>query len=128
MTDDEQPRRMTTDEIALMREIVRWRRSQRDGAGLSTTEFVRRRVYGTPYWKDQRTGREVWFNPTHEDPMSIIRARGEWGDVIPTSSVTEAVDILVAYGFLPARFSSAYMVGWDVGMGHYAGPDPAVLR
>jgi hypothetical protein len=32
---------------------------------------------------------------------------------LPVTTVTEAVDVLVALGFLPARFSSAYRSGWD---------------
>jgi hypothetical protein len=103
--DTETPVRMTTDEIALMREIVRWRKNH-------DIDFVRRAVYGAPYWKDYRTGREVWFEAKQVRPLGIVEGRKAWPQAIPADSLAQAVDLLVAYGYLPQRFSSAYRAGW----------------
>lgn len=103
MSDTETPVRMTTDEIALMREIVRWRKNH-------DIDFVRRAVYGGPYWKDCRTGREVWFQVNQSRPLSIYS--GRHASAVLAGSVAQAVDALVAYGYLPQRFSSAYRAGW----------------
>ena len=97
---------MTVAEIALMREIVRWRKNH-------DIDFVRRAVYGAPYWKDYRTGREVWFQRNQEHPMSLVADRAAWPATAPADSLAQAVDLLVAYGYLPQRFSSAYRAGWD---------------
>jgi hypothetical protein len=102
---DTEIKRMTTDEIALVREIVRWRRNH----GI---DFVRRlHPYGAPYWKDYRTGREVWQRPNGEQ-MAMISDRDSLNVAVGADSVTQAVDVLVAYGYLPLRFSSAYRAGW----------------
>lgn len=117
MTDVDEVRHMTTDEIALMREIVLWRRNH----GM---DFVRRRVYGAPYWKDYATKREVWFQFRDVNPLTVSRP-GEYGDEswdVVVTSLTEAVDLLVAYGFLPARFSSAYRAGWRASQVWHEGP------
>lgn len=110
--DDDQPVRLTTDEIGLMREIVKWRKS-RVRHGLQETEFVKRNVYGAPHWIEYITRCEVWFDRKNEHPMAIRRDGETWSDVVPTQSFTEAVDLLVAYGYLPARFSTAYRSGWE---------------
>jgi hypothetical protein len=111
--DDDDPVRMTLDEIALMREIVWWRRN-RVKHGLPETEFVKRKVYGAPYWTEYATGREVWFDPRgQEHALAIVRRKKAWPVRVPAESLTEAVDALVAYGLLPARFSSVYRAGWN---------------
>jgi hypothetical protein len=107
MTDVDEVRHMTTDEIALMREIVLWRRNH-------DVDFVRRRIYGSPYWTEYRTRRQVWFH--HREGVQLYVSRPaelgheSWG--VQATSLTEAVDLLVAYGFLPPRFSSTYRAGW----------------
>ena len=105
MADSDARPRMTADDIALMREIVQWRKNHE-------IDFVRRRVYGSPYWVDYRTGREVWFEYQNVYPLAIRKEKGGWSDSIPARTLTEAVDVLVALGFLPPRFSSAYRAGW----------------
>jgi hypothetical protein len=103
---DTETQRMSTDEIALVREIVWWRRNH----GI---DFVRRiNPYGAPYWKDYRTGREVWYQAREQNPVSVVADRDAWPVVIHEGSVAQTVDVLVAYGYLPARFSSAYRAGW----------------
>jgi hypothetical protein len=105
--NDTETQRMSADEIALVREIVRWRRNH----GI---DFVRRiNPYGAPYWKDYRTGREVWYQAKEQNPVSVVADRATWPAQIPVGSVAQTVDVLVAYGYLPARFSSAYTAGWD---------------
>jgi hypothetical protein len=124
MTDTDARPRMTVEDIALMREIVKWRRNH-------GVDFVRRRVYGAPYWKDYATKREVWFQPREVNPLTVVRpceyGTELWDVVAP--SLTEAVDLLVAYGFLPARFSSAYRAGW-IARGVWERPyrDPGEFR
>jgi hypothetical protein len=108
VTTETEPR-MTVAEIALMREIVRWRKNH-------DIDFVRRIVpYGAPYWKDYRSGQQVWFQPKEASPLVVVA--GRYGDVstVPANSVAQAVDALVAYGYLPQRFSSAYREGFDNG-------------
>jgi hypothetical protein len=105
--DTETPVRLTADEIALMREIVGWRRNHE-------IDFVRRIIpYGAPYWKDYRTGREVWFEYRTGNSVSVVADGGEWPVQIPAGTLTQTVDVLVAYGYLPQRFSSAYRAGWQ---------------
>lgn len=107
MSDVDERVRMSVDEIALMREIVKWRRS-------NGIDFVRRiAVYGSPYWKDYRTGREVWVLPGGEPPLSVVAGGEEWSQTMPACTFTQAVDMLVALGYLPPRFSAAYRAGWD---------------
>jgi hypothetical protein len=103
--DTETKQHMSTEEISLMREIVRWRKNH----GI---DFVRRiNPYGDPYWKDYATGREVWFY-RNESGMALS-GLGDFSTAdIPATSFTQAVDLLVAYGYLPQRFSSAYRAGW----------------
>jgi hypothetical protein len=97
---DTETQRMSTGEIALVREIVRWRRNH----GW---------IYRHPAapWVESRTGRAVSLTEDgdigitadyHGGPYEWYRAR----------SLTEGVDLLVALGYLPARFSSAYEAGW----------------
>lgn len=102
--DTETRQCMTTEEIALMREIVQWRKNH-------DIDFVRRiNPYGAPYWKDYRTGREVWFQPKYAVPLSIGTKHESYS--VLAESLAQAVDLLVAYGYLPQRFSSAYRAGW----------------
>jgi hypothetical protein len=106
-------RRMTTDEIGLMREIIAWRKAHE-------IEFVRRRVMGT-YWVDSfgRTGpkrRSVAIELSHDTTPVMGLCHEQYASHVwyAVDSFTQAVDVLVAYGYLPARFSSAYRTGWDM--------------
>ena len=100
MTTETKPR-MTVHEIALMREIVKWRRAN----GW---------IYLHPAapWVESESGRAVSL--TEDDDVGITddyhRAQYEW---YRAHSVTEAVDLLAALGYLPARFSSAWWAGWN---------------
>ena len=111
MTTETIPR-MTVAEIALMREIIAWRKAHE-------IDFVKRRVYGAPYWKDYRTGKEVWFESEEEQSMALVAGRDVWAVHISAESVTQAVDVLVTFGYLPARFSSAYRAGWHAAQQWY---------
>jgi hypothetical protein len=100
MTTETKPR-MTVREIALMREIVKWRRAN----GW---------IYLHPAapWVESESGRAVSL--TEDGDIGITddyhRAQYEW---YRAHSVTEAVDLLAALGYLPARFSSAWWAGWN---------------
>lgn len=108
MPDEEETVRMTVREIALMRRIIAWRMT-------NEIEFVRRRMLGT-YWVDTfgltgAKGRAVAIDLTQMDALGTCAGRYAsycWHEV---ESVTQGVDVLVAYGYLPARFASAYFNG-----------------
>jgi hypothetical protein len=98
--------RMTVEDIALMREIVRWRRAN----GINYVPDWSR------YRASTRDGSSVaWttLDIPRDDPMVGVThdylAPYEWHRV---HSFREAVDLIVALGFLPQRFSSAYRAGW----------------
>lgn len=99
--DHDKPR-MSVAEIALMREIVRWRKAH----GWLYQFWGAR-------WVESRSGRAVTYESGDGEvgvtPNYHIR-NYRW---YPVESVTQAVDVLVAFGYLPARFSSAYRAGWD---------------
>lgn len=108
---DDDRRRMTTDEIALMRAIITWRKAH----GI---EFVRRQVMGT-YWVDVfgRTGAKqrcvaIELRHSPSAPMGVCAGLYDSYTWLGAETFTQAVDVLVAYGYLPQRFSSAYGAGW----------------
>lgn len=110
VTDEETRHVMTPEEIALMRRIIAWRKAHE-------IEFVKRRVLGT-YWVDAFgfTGpkrRAVALELKHSPDAPIGVSPGPQHSYVwyGAESVTQAVDLLVAYGYLPARFSSAYWNG-----------------
>lgn len=105
MTEAKQ--RMSLDEVALLRELVRWRRNHGvdyDFAGatlrLADGRTIAWNTYSALHWP--RAG-EVGVRDCRLRPLT-------WHEV---ESVTQAVDVLVALGYLPARLSSAYRAGWD---------------
>lgn len=110
MEDEDRPVRMTVREIALMRRIIAYRKEHE-------IEFVRRRVMGT-YWVDAfgHTGpkrRSVALDLKSSPRAPFATCAGvhhpyRW---LPAESLTQAVDLLVAYGYLPAKFSSSYWNG-----------------
>ena len=110
MTDTD-VRRMTVAEIALMREIVTWRR-------VNSYAYVPRMWYsGGPEapgvaW-DFAAG-QVGVTPR----LDLVQL--QWHDV---DSLTQAVDVLTALGYLPARFSSAYRAGWEAATIWETAPD-----
>lgn len=109
--DDENPVRLTTTEIGVMRQIIAWRKT----AGV---DFVRRDILST-YWRTAydpkaRGYDQVAIQVDEQRVMGIsLRGRGLDFTWYELASFTQAVDLLVAYGLLPARFSTAYRAGWD---------------
>jgi hypothetical protein len=55
-------------------------------------------------------GRRHRDHRRHRAQYDYHRAQYEW---YRAHSVTEAVDLLAALGYLPARFSSAWWAGWN---------------
>lgn len=110
--EEDPPVRMTPAEIGVMRQIIAWRKANR-------VDFVRRDVLGM-YWEApydlKRRGRdEVAYDNKMTAALGISMRRG-WSDNYKwyeVASFTQAVDLLVAFGLLPARFSTAYRAGWD---------------
>lgn len=98
-------RRMTTDEVALLRAVVQWRRAE--GWAYVPDLNLYAGGPGTPAVS--------WSTETGEIGMTrkLDRVGYRW---MPVGSVTEAVDLLVMFGFLPARFSSAYRAGWEAAL------------
>lgn len=107
--------RMTVNEIALMREIVQWRKNN------DVTQWKASRNLGrfTQWTGPGRNGKQVSVDFYRGDEgmraaMSIShRQTSDDMEVGDTYSMTQAVDVLVAVGYLPARFSSAYRAGWN---------------
>jgi hypothetical protein len=109
---------VTPAERALLRELVRWARTE-GGMDYGSPVFMWTRRIGVPdeqwwgvtfyarEWEAGETARlDIWRWPDN--------TQGYW-----VRSVAEAVDVLVALGIAPARFSTAYRAGWDA-MGRYA--------
>jgi hypothetical protein len=98
--------RLTDREIALMREIVKWRKAN-----------------GVHYRGPSKIGQFIeWVGQEQAVCFEILDGEIGWGPIgriygpwIAVGSVTEAVDLLVALGYLPARFSTAYRDGFGRG-------------
>lgn len=111
---------MSVQEIALLKEVARWRRANgvrffqwRPGVGFG--------VFSE--WK-RYDGRDAQTNVSYEPDRSgeeekrprLLVARNYYRDelqVLPVATITEAIDVLVALGFLSPRFSSSYRAGWN---------------
>lgn len=100
---------LTMDELAVLRELARWRRNHGheyvSGHGL------------TPIYR-LTDGRAIsWLGPQSQATcMKIGVTRDYHRDLFTwhrVDSIAEALDLLVTYGYLPPRFSSAYRAGWD---------------
>lgn len=131
MNDTSDRPTLSASDVALMRQLIAWRKA-------NDIEFVKRRIYGAPYWVDAfgRTGpkrREVVYDRKQENTLGLFDDDAGFTWLAPVS-LTQAVDVLVAYGYLPARFSSAYRAGWDscdawrLGPPRISGPDGNDLR
>lgn len=124
--EDEEVRRMTVEEIALVREVVKWRRNH----GVLFFKWRRGVAFGVlAEWKKTVDGRQR--NVSVEfDPPRIVATEDYYHGAfraLPVGTVTEAVDVLVALGYLPPRFSTAYRKGWDASMlWHNVDPNDAV--
>lgn len=104
---------MRPEEIALVREVVRWRRAH----GVSF--FLWRPGVGFGHLAEWKVfaadGKQT--NVSYEPRAQTVAATRDYryGSFtrLPAATVTEAVDMLVVLGYLPPRFSSAYRAGWD---------------
>jgi hypothetical protein len=107
-------RRMTVDEIALMREIVRWRRNR------WVDQWKASRAFGRfVQWTARgKNGKQVTveFKAADDGAYAVmtIGTREDLGgiEIDNAYSFAQAIDALVAFGYLPSRFSSAYRAGW----------------
>ena len=119
MTDQMERPRLSMDDIALLCEISRWRRNHgvsyfqwRPGVGFGP--FSEWKRYG-----DNGLQINVSYEPDRtdsDDPRPHVAVTknyygGEFAH-LPYGTVTQIVDMLVALGYLPPRFSSAYRAGW----------------
>ena len=106
--DIETRRRMTANEMAVLREIVKWRRA-------TGGEYL-------PMWSRYRLADGRSFAWLSLDSYATCMKVGVSSDITRVSytwhriaSVQQGIDLLVALGYLPARFSTAYRAGWDIG-------------
>lgn len=129
--EETEVRRLTVEEIALLREVSRWRR----GHGVNFFQWRPGKGFGVmtewKCWVDDETawtgrglrGRRqinVTYEPdrsgAHEPGPRVVVTKNYYGGenflALPTITVTETVDCLVALGYLPPRFSLAYRAGW----------------
>lgn len=107
--------RLTVDEIGVMREIIAWCKE----SNVYETYCARWEAVSEIAYRPHSTrGRAVDFNQKYDNGASVAFA-GEYSHTwkpLPARTFTEAVDMLVALGFLPPRFSSAYQAGWGMGI------------
>jgi hypothetical protein len=96
---------MTPAERSLLLALFRWARAE---GGLE---------YGRSSWWGNRTGpRAQWWNVDYDVGDEYLTV---WYGTMPkakpyyVASVTQAVDLVVALGIAPPRFSTAYRAGWD---------------
>jgi hypothetical protein len=113
---------LTAEEIGLLKEIVRWRRSHDVSFYLTRGKNTFAGPYGFMEWArfsdapdgGPRVRSSVAID--RDEPDRVGEARDyRYGTYSyhRVASVTQAVDLLVALGYLPARFSTAYRAGWD---------------
>lgn len=119
MNEDEEVRRLTLDEIALLREVVKWRRAEHATFYLACSGRGWAGAGGFAEWRGRLNDQPhsvAWDRPSEggfeQVGFSRDSRRLSYTYFTP-ESVTQVVDILVAYGFLPQRFSSAYRAGWS---------------
>lgn len=108
---------MAEQDIALMREIVKWRRANevsfflyRRGKGFGGAHGFAQWDRAGSRWR-RRCG--VAFERETPDTLTLTvdYHKRDWQRV-EVASFRQAVDILAAVELLPARFSSAYAKGW----------------
>lgn len=102
---------MTPAERSLLLALLRWARAE----GMVSTGASR---WTRPGQIEQRWG--VSCDPGFSPVLTIWRGRDTARDYW-VRSVAEAVDLLVALGIAPARFSTAYRAGWDAHLDAAAG-------
>lgn len=107
-------------DVHLLREIAKWRRA----AGIDYWRSHGNIGRFTQWSEAGRDGRQVSIdfvlgeddegNDRYRADMTIGRKRQIGGMRVEDGwTLTVAVDVLVAVGYLPPRFSSAYRLGWD---------------
>lgn len=99
--------RLTPDEIALLREIARWRRNNGCDLIFQLADVLR--------LADGRAF--TWLRPGSHAVCMKIGVTQDYASGGPFTwhrvvSITQGVDLLVALSYLPPRFSSAYRAGW----------------
>lgn len=97
---------MTAAERSLLLALFRWARStgvRLDGALRWTSPPPHR--WGVDFWPSS-------FEPNSPVRLSVWRTGFSSKDYW-VASIAEAVDVLVALGIAPARFSTVYRAGWD---------------
>jgi hypothetical protein len=107
-------RKLTTDEIALLRDLFRWckandiRFQQHNGRWIEPTSYdaVRGPIVGRSV--------EIWNRYGTWELGIDDHGGGRTPDVTwhKAVSVAHSLDLLVLLGLLPQRFSSAYRAGW----------------
>lgn len=97
---------MTRAERTLLLAVFRWARAE---GGLEWGRWAHR-------WARQTGPREQWlgvdYDPADGEYLSIYRGRGNAKEYW-VSNAAEAVDVLVALGILPHRFSTSYRAGYE---------------
>jgi hypothetical protein len=112
--DEDEQRHLATDEIALMREIIKWRKAN----GVRFFQWRPGVAFGA-FTEWERWSRGIRIRMAYEHAcggLIIVDTYGPGGGHearFQPTSVIQAADLLVAYGYLPARFSSAYRAGWE---------------
>ncbi len=126
--EDDGVRRLSVQDIALLKQIARWRRSN------NVSFFLWRRgqgfagAYGFAEWNRYTDGGRHNVAFEREAPDELIFTTDYHRKLfrrIEVDSLQQGVDILVAVGVLPARFSSAYRAGWDIGREDIEHPAPS---
>jgi len=126
MSDEDEVRHLSAEEIGLLKEVARWRRNH------DVTFYLTRRgqglggAHGFLQWDRFSDAIDGWSGRVRstvtierESPGDIGEARNyRYGTFSyhRVTSVREGVDLLVAYGYLPPRFSSAYRAGWEASL------------
>lgn len=93
------PTTITTAEVALLRAIVKWAKTNGYEFNHSIAQYHNPQTGMSVAWLDGEVGVSHWND-----------RKFTWHTA---DTVTQAVDMLVALRFLPAEFSSAYAQGWD---------------
>lgn len=108
---------MTLDELAVLRELARWRRNHGHeyvvGHGL------------TPTYRLADGGAICWLGPRSHATCMKIGVTRDYGKVLlvwhRVESVSQALDLLAMLGYLPLRFSSVYRAGWEAAATWFVG-------
>lgn len=100
---------LTTEEIALLRQVFTWTRAN----GIRWTDVRDGECARCRVWKSADGRREVhaWDRLESDDDLGIFVKRDNVSQGLELRDVREIVDVLCALDVLPHRFSSAYWRG-----------------